>query len=197
MLRRELTVAVRAIVLFTVFLGVVYPLTITALGQLTMPERVGGGLVDKDGKTVGSKSIGQDFAGRDDYFQSRPSVSGYSASATYFPNLGPNSRELRDGLAGYVSDYLDRERKYNPGLTAEEIPVDAVTESASGVDPAISPANASIQATRIARVRGLPVERIRELIDEHTETSLPLLLGEDAVNVLELNLALDATEEPR
>lgn len=197
MLRRELIVAVRAIVLFTVILGIAYPLAITALGQVTMPDRVSGSLVDQAGKQVGSSSIGQDFAGRDEYFQSRPSVSGYSASVTYLPNLGPNSRELRDTLAGYVESYLDRERKYNPDLTAADIPVDAVTESASGVDPAISPANAEIQAARVASVRGLSVARVRELIDAHTEKSLPLLLGEDAVNVLELNLALDAMEEAR
>lgn len=197
MLRRELTVAIRAILFATLLLGVIYPLAVTALGQVAMPERAGGSLIELEGKTIGASAIGQDFAGTDEYFQSRPSVTGYSPSTTYFPNLGPNSRDLRDALAGYVEAYLEREGKYNPGLTAADIPADAVTESASGVDPAISPVNARIQAARIASVRGLPVARINELIADHTTSSLPLLLGEDAVNVLELNLAIDAEEAQR
>lgn len=197
MLRRELTVAIRAILFVTVLLGVVYPLAITAVGQVAMPNRASGSLIEQDGKTIGASGIGQDFAGKNEYFQSRPSVTGYSPNATYFPNLGPNSSELSKTLAGNLDAYLERERQYNPGLTAEKIPADAVTESASGVDPAISPVNAGIQAARIANVRQIPLARINELIAEHTESSLPLLLGEDAVNVLELNLALDAEEDAR
>ena len=124
------------------------------------------------------------------YFQA-PSVTGYSADVTYFNNLGPNSRELSDHFAEQLDAYLRLERPYNPGLTRADVPVDAVTTSASGVDPHISEANARIQAHRIAAVRGLPLERVLGLIDENTDGRFLGLLGEPGVNVLQLNLALD------
>ena len=117
-------------------------------------------MVERDGKAVGSKLIGQDFSKDQGYFQSRPSVTDYNPSGTYFNNQGPNQQDLADQLKGYVDDYLKRERPYTPNLTAAQIPADAVTTSASGVDPQISEANARIQANRVARERGLPLRRV-------------------------------------
>jgi K+-transporting ATPase ATPase C chain len=125
------------------------------------------------------------------YFQSRPSATGYSADVTYFNNLGPNTRELRDQLRARMRAYLFLEKPYVPGLTRADVPVDAVTTSGSGVDPHISDANARIQAHRIAEVRGLPLDRVDELIDENTDGRALGFLGEPGVNVLELNLALE------
>ena len=155
------------------------------------PGKADGSQVKRDGKVVGSSLIGQDFGKRPGYFQSRPSVTGYDPAGTYFDNLGPNSRDLRDLFRKNIAAYLRRERPYSPGLTAGDVPVDAVTTSASGVDPHISEANARIQARRVAQVRRLPVQRVDELIDENTDGRQLGFLGEPGVNVLELNLALD------
>jgi len=140
-----------------------------------------------------SKLIGQDFRGLPRWFQSRPSATEYSADVTYFNNLGPNNRELSESFAEELQAYLARERRYDPGLTAAEVPVDAVTTSASGVDPHISEANAWIQAHRVAAVRGLPLQRVLDLVGEHTEGRFLGLFGEPGVNVLTLNLALEET----
>ena len=126
------------------------------------------------------------------YFQSRPSATGYSTNVTYFNNLGPNNAELSELFTDNAEAYLELEAPYTPGLDRpSDVPVDAVTTSASGVDPHISEANALIQANRIAEVRGIPLERVRELIDDNTEGRALGFLGEPGVNVLELNLALD------
>ncbi len=140
--------------------------------------------------------IGQDFRGRPGYFQSRPSATEYSADVTYFNNLGPNNKELSEFFKEELDAYLKRERRYDPGLTAADVPVDAVTTSASGVDPHISEANARIQAHRIAAVRGLPLRQVLDLIDDHTDGRFVGVFGEPGVNVLQLNLSLDK-EAPR
>ncbi len=125
------------------------------------------------------------------YFQPRPSVTGYSPDVTYFNNLGPNNRELRSYFSNKAKAYLAREGSYTPGLEPTDVPVDAVTTSASGVDPHISEANARIQANRVAEERGLDVDAVLELVDEHTDGRALGVLGEPGVNVLELNIALD------
>ena len=125
------------------------------------------------------------------YFQSRPSVTGYNPAGTFFNNLGPNNAELRDLFEKNLAAYLRRERPFNPGLSASDVPPDAVQTTASGVDPHISADNASIQARRVAEERGLELGRVRELIDQSTDGRGLGLLGEPGVNVLELNLALD------
>lgn len=191
---REALASSRAIVLFTLILGLAYPLAVTAIAQVTMPDRASGQIVEQGGRPLGSKLIGQDTAADARYFQTRPSISRFSASASYFPNLGPNSAELKDQLAGYLNAYIEREGPCNPGLTAAKVPVDAVTDSGSGVDPAISPQNARLQAGRVAAERGIPLERVQQLIDEQTHASVPLLFDQDTVNVFELNLALDSQE---
>jgi K+-transporting ATPase ATPase C chain len=195
-LRKDLITATIAIVFLTLILGVAYPLLTTGVSQVLMPGASNGSKVEVDGKLVGSKLIGQDFRGLPRYFQGRPSATGYSANVTYFNNLGPNNRELSEFFEEELNAYLARERPYDSGLAAADVPVDAVTTSASGVDPHISEANARIQAHRVAAVRGLPLDRVLELIGEHTEGRFLGLFGEPGVNVLELNLSIDR-EAPR
>jgi K+-transporting ATPase ATPase C chain len=130
------------------------------------------------------------------YFQSRPSVTGYSGNVTFFNNLGPNSKDLADMFKENLDAYLALERPYNPGLGRGDVPPDAVQTTASGVDPHISQANARIQAHRIAEMRGLDLDHVMDLIDDNTDKRGLGILGEPGVNVLELNLALDR-EAPR
>jgi len=195
-LRKDLTTAAIAIVLFTLVLGLAYPLLTTGVSQVLFPNASNGSKIELDGKVVGSKLIGQDFKGLPRYFQGRPSVTGYSADVTYFNNLGPNNKELSEFFEEELKTYLARERRYDPGLTAADVPVDAVTTSASGVDPHISEANARIQAHRVAEVRGLPLERVLDLVSDHTDGRFLGFFGEPGVNVLQLNLSIDK-EVPR
>jgi K+-transporting ATPase ATPase C chain len=192
---RELRASALALVALTLCLGLAYPLLTTVVSQSFFGSEADGSLVEADGRTIGSELIGQDFSGDDSYFQSRPSATGYAGDVTYFGNLGPNSRRLSRQLRRSVAAYLKRERPHAPGLTAASIPPDAVMSSASGVDPQISIANARIQAHRVAAVRGMPLERVEALIDEETTGRALGFLGEPAVDVLRLNLALDAAGE--
>ncbi|HET6999527.1 MAG TPA: potassium-transporting ATPase subunit KdpC [Solirubrobacterales bacterium] len=194
-LRKDLATATIAIVFFTLLLGIAYPLITTGVSQLLFPNASNGSKIELDGKLVGSRLIGQDFRGLPRYFQSRPSATEYSANVTFFNNLGPNSKELAELFEEELETYLARERRYNPGLIAADVPVDAVTTSASGIDPHISEANAEIQANRVAAVRDLPLDRVFDLIDEHTDGRALGLFGEPGVNVLQLNLSLD--KEPQ
>jgi len=190
-MRRDLLTGGIAVVVLTIVLGIIYPLAITGISQLVFPGRANGSKVSFDGRVVGSSLIGQDFGGRPAYFQSRPSATGYSGDVTYFSNLGPNSVEARDAVRRNLAAYLAREKPYDRGLSGQQVPVDAVTESASGVDPHISQANAWIQAHRIAVVRRLPLPRVDDLISAHTDGRFLGLLGEPGVNVLQLNIALE------
>jgi K+-transporting ATPase ATPase C chain len=191
-MRRDLLNAVLAIVGITIVFGLAYPLVVTGIAQVTMPGRANGSKIERDGRLVGSRLLAQDFKGDPRYFQSRPSTAtGYDPSATAFTNLGPNSKTARDTFRKSLAAYLKLNRPYDPGLTAAKVPVDAVTSSASGVDPHISPANAAVQARRIAAVRHLPPARVRQLIKANTDGRSLGVLGEPGVNVLELNLALD------
>ena len=206
-MKRNLIASVIAVVAFTLLFGLVYPLVVTGVGQLVFGNQADGSRIERDGELVGSSLIGQEFTKRvpkpgkpgkfqrvphERYFQSRPSATGYSANVTFFNNLGPNNAELSELFAANAQAYLELEGPYTPGLDSpSDVPVDAVTTSASGVDPHISEANASIQANRIAEIRGIPLERVRELIDDNTQGRALGFLGEPGVNVLELNLALD------
>jgi potassium-transporting ATPase KdpC subunit len=191
-MKRNLIASAIAVVAFTLLFGVVYPLVTTGVAQLIFGEQADGSRIERDGQLVGSSLIGQDFAGDARYFQSRPSATGYSADVTYFNNLGPNSAKLARQIKRRALAYLELEGRYTPGLDSPaDVPVDAATTSASGVDPHISEANALIQANRIAEVRGLELARVEELIDENTQGRALGFLGEPGVNVLELNLALD------
>jgi K+-transporting ATPase ATPase C chain len=210
-MRRDLVTSAIAIVVFTIVLGLGYPLLMTGVAQVAFPNRADGSQVKVAGKVVGSKLIGQDFrrdTGRKDkagnpilvpvprYFQERPSTgTSYNAAASAFTNLGPNSKDARDTFKSNLAAYLALERPYTPGLTSARVPIDAVTSSASGIDPQISVANARIQAHRIARVRRLPLATVNKMIDKYTAGRFLGVFGEPAVNVLELNLALDGVKQ--
>ena len=195
-LTKELTTAAIAILVLTVVLGLAYPLVMTGIAQVAFPSKADGSQVEVDGKVVGSRLVAKAFTlkgGKPDprYFQPRPSQSDYSATATFFSNRGPNSAVGRFFYRDALASYLGLERRYDPGLTAAKVPVDAVTTSGSGVDPHISKANARIQAHRIASVRGIPLDRVDQLIDDNTDGRFLGVIGEPGVNVFELNLALD------
>jgi K+-transporting ATPase ATPase C chain len=189
-MRRDLLTSLLAVVVFTAVLGLAYPLVITGIAQVVFPGAANGSKVSFDGKVVGSKLIGQEFKGKA-YFHSRPSATEYSGDVTFFGNAGPNSAELRDAIRESLAAYVKLEKPYDRSLTREQVPVDAVTESASGVDPQISEANARIQAHRVAAVRGLPLDEVEGLISDHTDGRSLGVLGEPGVNVLQLNIALD------
>jgi K+-transporting ATPase ATPase C chain len=180
LLRKDLRPALAAVVVFSVLCGLVYPLAVTGVAQVVFPGKANGE----------QRLIGQDFGGKPQYFQSRPSATDYSANATAFDNRGPNQKSLADQIRKAAAAYV----KQNPGTPLSQIPPDAVTTSASGIDPHISRANALIQARRVARVRGVPRASVDKLIDDHTDGRF-LFLGEPGVNVLELNLALDEEQQ--
>jgi K+-transporting ATPase ATPase C chain len=192
MMMRALGRSVIAVVVITLVFGLAYPIVFTGFAQLAFSDKADGSLVERDGRVVGSKLAAQAFA-KPEYFHPRPSATApeYNAAATTFANLGPTNPDLATAVRERAEAILKLEGRYNPGLTIGDIPVDAVTTSASGIDPHISPANADLQATRVAEVRGLARERVEELIDEHTDGRLLGLFGEPGVNVLELNLELD------
>jgi K+-transporting ATPase ATPase C chain len=169
---RELKTAAIAVIAFTVVLGLAYPLAMTGVSQVVFPGRA-------DGEP---RLIARAYP--NDLFQPRPSVTGYAADATFFNNQGPNQRALADQLKGYVKDYLERERPFTPGLRAADIPSDAATTSASGVDPDISDDNARIQANRVASRRGLDRARVLDFVDAHARRGI--------VNVNDLNAAVEA-----
>lgn len=192
-MRREFLTSAIAIVVLTVLLGVIFPLVVTGVSQVAFPGNANGQKVYVHGRLVGSKIIGQNFAGNRRYFQSRPSatVPPNNAAATTFSNLGPNSVITKKAIAANIATYLKLNRPYDPGLTVAKVPVDAADTSASGVDPQISVANADIQAHRVAKVRGLSLARVDGLISKYTSGRGLDFSGEPGVNVLELNLALD------
>jgi potassium-transporting ATPase KdpC subunit len=189
-MRRDLLTSLLAVVVLTAVLGLAYPLVITGIAQVVFPGKANGSKVSFEGKVVGSKLIGQEFKGRA-YFHSRPSATEYSGDVTFFGNAGPNSAELRDAIRENLAAYVKREKPYDRSLTREQVPVDAVTESASGVDPQISEANARIQAHRVAAVRGLSLAQVEGLVSDHTDGRSLGVLGEPGVNVLQLNIALE------
>jgi K+-transporting ATPase ATPase C chain len=181
-----------AVLLCTLVFGLAYPLLMTGFAQAFFSGKANGSLVKVDGGVVGSKLVAQGFTSPK-YFHSRPSATSpaYNAGATTFANLGPTNPDLAKAVRQQARAILKLERPYNPGLAIGDIPVDAVTTSGSGIDPHISPANARLQAARIASVRGLPKPRVLDLIDTYTDGRALGFLGEPGVNVLELNLALD------
>lgn len=190
-MRKNLLTSLIAVIFITVFFGLVYPLAMTGISQVVFPGTANGSKLSVNGKVVGSSLIGQDFKGDRRYFQSRPSATGYSADVTYFGNAGPNSVEEREAVRESLASYVALEKPYDRSLTKEQVPVDAVTVSASGVDPEISQANARIQAHRIAAVRHLPLAQVEDLISAHTHGRFLGVFGEPGVDVLQLNIALD------
>ncbi|MGN6219008.1 MAG: potassium-transporting ATPase subunit KdpC [Microbacterium sp.] len=192
---RTTGVALRAMLVFTLVLGVGYTLLVTGIGQLALPWQANGSAVQNaDGDTVGSALIGQSFADADgnalpQYFQPRPSAAGdgYDAGASSGSNLGPENPDLVSAIEQRRTAIAERE-----GVDPSQVPADAVTASGSGLDPHISPAYALLQVPRVAEARGLDEAAVREVVEAHIQQRDLGFLGEPRVNVLELNLALDA-----
>jgi K+-transporting ATPase ATPase C chain len=196
-MRRDVISSLLAILALTIVLGIGYPLLVTGVSQVVFPGMANGSKLERNGQLVGSRLLAQDFQRDPRYFQPRPSTTTkYNPAATAFTNLGPNSKDARNTFKANLAGYLALERRYRPSLSARQVPVDAVTSSASGVDPHISHANAAIQAHRIAAVRNLPLAKVQRLIADHTDGRFLGVLGEPGVNVLELNLALDRFAAP-
>jgi potassium-transporting ATPase KdpC subunit len=185
---RQLRPALMVAIVFTVICGVIYPLLTTGIGQAAFNDEANGSLIKRNGVVVGSDLIGQTFTAPD-YFHSRPSAAGvgYDGSASSGSNLGPTSQDLVNAVTERVATYREENN-----LTADvAVPVDAVTASASGLDPNISIANARLQAPRVASERAVSLETVLNLVDHYTDGRRLAVLGEPGVNVLELNLALD------
>jgi K+-transporting ATPase ATPase C chain len=185
----ELRPAILMLFVLSLITGIAYPLLVTGIGQLVFSKQANGSPIERDGKILGSSLIGQAFS-EPKYFWTRPSATSpvpYNAGASSGSNQGP----LNPALADAVKGRIEALHAADPGQT-QAVPVDLVTASGSGLDPHISPAAAAFQAPRVARVRGLSEDRVRELVAEHTEGRQLGILGEPRVNVLLLNLALDA-----
>jgi len=184
-LTRNLLIAVLMTVVTTIILGVIYPLAITGIAQVVFPDQANGQLIERDGIVVGSRLIGQGFAGAG-YFRPRPSATTtpYDAANSGGSQFGPTNKKLIDAVRSNV----EAARRENPGVP---VPIDLVTTSASGFDPHVSPAAADFQVPRVARERHIGESDVRRLVDAHTEDRQLGFLGEPRVNVLELNLALD------
>jgi K+-transporting ATPase ATPase C chain len=194
---RPLGTGLAMVLLMTAVLGLLYPLAMTGVLQGLFPSKADGSLVRVDGTVVGTDLAGQVFTSPA-YFHSRPSATtpAYDPSGTTFANLGPNNLALKDAVDANIAAALKLERPYNRGLSAADLPVDMVTTSGSGVDPDITPANARLQANRIAAVRGLSRDEVDLLIDDATAGRTLGFLGQPRVNVLRLNIALDRLAGP-
>ena len=195
---KEIRPAIILLVALTLITGLAYPLAMTAIAGVAFPKQAEGSLIERDGKVVGSALIGQEFKS-DKYFHGRPSATSapdpadstktvsapYNAANSGGSNLGPTSKALADR----VKEDVDKLKAENP---SSSVPIDLVTTSGSGLDPDISPEGALFQVPRVAKARNLPEDRVRQLVTDATEGRLAGLLGEPRVNVLALNLALDA-----
>ena len=194
---REIRPAIVVLVALTLITGLVYPLALTGIAKVILPRQAEGSLIERDGKVIGSALIGQEFKS-DKYFHGRPSATSapdpndatktvpapYNAANSGGSNLGPSNKALIDR----VQADIDALKKENP---SEPVPIDLVTTSGSGLDPDISPEAAYFQVPRVAKVRNLPEERVRQLVNEHIQERFLGILGEARVNVLQLNIALD------
>ena len=207
---QQLRPAIMSVLVITIVCGLIFPAVITGIAQAAFPKQANGSLMVQDGKVIGSEIIGQDFQ-KPYYFHPRPSAagSGYDASASSGTNLGPTSDKLLNGIHKKTADGKDDPgnfdgikdlaaayRKENDLAADAPVPADAVTRSASGLDPEISPANAQIQAVHVARERKLTQAQVLKLVEENTQGRQLGLLGEPRVNVLKLNMALDKLSAP-
>ncbi len=187
---RHASTSLRMIVVLVLVLGLAFPLGVTAAAQVLFPRQANGSLVYVHGRAVGSALIGQEFTS-DRYFHPRPSAAGngYDPNSSSASNLGPTNKSYIDAVKARVASVTAED----PGLLVGQVPVDMVTASASGLDPDISVADALAQVVRVARARGMAVAAVRALVDAHVTGRTFGILGDPRVNVLQLNLALDAT----
>jgi potassium-transporting ATPase KdpC subunit len=187
-IKSEIITSIKAFIGFSILLGLVYPLGITTIAQITMPYQANGSLIKENGKIIGATLIGQKFDSPK-YFQSRSSAAGkgYDATNSGGTNLGPTSKKLMT-----QSEEKIKEVRLNNNLSnSQKIPADMVLASASGLDPHISLENAYLQIPRIAKIRGLSKEKIKELVHKNTDPDFVGIWGQNGVNVLKLNIALD------
>lgn len=173
-------IAIKSFIIFSVLLGLVYPLAITGIAQATMKDKANGSLIVKNGQMVGSSLIGQKFD-KPEYFNSRPSTVDYNASGSGASNLGPSSKKLVDRVKTDIAK----------NKISGNIPADMVLASASGLDPHISVENAKLQAKRVAKIRGLQISKLEELISNNIDSEFLGIWGQEGVNILKLNIALD------
>lgn len=185
---KQMVIALRMILFFTILLGVIYPLSITLVSQVVMPEKSNGQLIQVNGEVRGSLLIGQNFE-KNDYFWSRPSATGYNPQPSGGTNWGPTSADLKK----LIKERRDKLMKSHN--TSKEPPQDLLQTSASGLDPHISPSAAQYQVARVAQARQLPIESVEKLVKRHTNSPDFKLFGDAYVNVLELNIALDQLKQ--
>jgi K+-transporting ATPase ATPase C chain len=185
MLRSEFKIAIRFMLITAVFLGILYPLAVTAVGRIALPYQAGGDLVVEDGQVIGSRLIGQNFVS-DRYFHGRPSAAGngYDATSSGGSNFGPTNQKLLTRMTADIA-------KYAAEGNGQPVPIDLVTASGSGLDSDVSPAAALYQAPHVAQARHLPEQKVRALVLQHIQGRQFGIMGHPRVNVLELNMALD------
>lgn len=181
--------SIKLTLILIVLLAGIYPLAIAGIGKFT-PGKGDGETISYKGRVVGYANIGQKFT-KDEYFWGRPSAVDYNAAGSGGSNKGPSNPDYLKQVEGRIDDFI----KHNPGVTRSQIPAELVTASGSGLDPDLSPAGAKVQVARVAKVRGLSVDAVNKLVDEHTEQPLLGLFGPAKVNVLKLNVALDGLKK--